>query len=152
MGFCIVDLLVPGLDIPLSPRSDDLDPRSPSLDREFESYLVIALSGCSVSDRISALCKCYLSKLLADDRTGESSSEKIFFILGTHLQRRNDNFIHHLVYQVSYYQLAGSCLKGLLFESVKLVSLSYVAGYSYDLRIIVVFLEPWDDYRSIKSP
>ena len=48
-------------------------------------------------------------------------------------------------------ELGCSCLEGLFFKSVKLVSLTNVTRNGNDLAVVIVFLEPRNDDRCIKS-
>jgi hypothetical protein len=48
-------------------------------------------------------------------------------------------------------QLACPCLDCLFLKPFELVCLTYVSADSDDLRIIVVFLEPWDDDGCVES-
>ena len=65
----ILDLSRTGVEIPLTPRSDQRDVRSQCLDRQLEADLVIALARSAVSDSVCALLLGNLDELLGDDRT-----------------------------------------------------------------------------------
>ncbi len=54
MSLCILDQILSGLEVPASPRSDDLDSRVESLDCSLETNLVVALACAAVADDISA--------------------------------------------------------------------------------------------------
>lgn len=50
----IVDFLVTAAQLPLTPRSDDCQLRSQSLYGQFETNLVVAFAGSTVSNSVSA--------------------------------------------------------------------------------------------------
>ena len=50
----IVDFLVTAAQFPLTPRSNDCQLRSQSLYRQFETNLVVAFTGSTVSNSVSA--------------------------------------------------------------------------------------------------
>ena len=151
MSLSVVDLFISRLDVPFSPWSYDLHARGPSLDREFESYLIVALACAAVADSVSAFLESDLCEFLADDRSCKSCAEHISLILSSHLDRWNDDFFYHLICKVCNDQLACSCLESLFLKSLELISLSYVAADCDDLRIVVVLLEPWNDDGSVET-
>ena len=102
----IVDLLISRLDVPLSPRSDNLHSRSPSFYGEFESYLIVALARAAVAYSVGAFLKSYLRKLFAYYRTCKSCTEQIAFVCSIHLERGNDDLFYHFIDQICDDQLA----------------------------------------------
>ena len=147
----VVDLLVPGLYIPLTPRSNDLHVGSKTLDGKLKANLIVALAGSAVHDGIRALGDGDLSQLLADNRTCKRRTEQIGLILCIHLHRGDDYLIDHLVNEIGNDKLACAGLYCLFLKSLELVGLTDVAGDGDDLGIVVVFLQPGDDYGSIKT-
>ena len=53
----VVDFLVPGLDIPLTPGGDDLHIRGKALDGQLEANLIVALAGGAMGDGVGTLCQ-----------------------------------------------------------------------------------------------
>ena len=151
MGFGKVDLLVPGLDVPLPPGGDDLHVRSEPLDGKLKPNLIVALAGSAVADGVRSLGQRNLSQLLADDGTGKGGAQQVSLILGVHFQGGDDDLVHHLVHQIGDDQLACAGGNGLGLQSLQLVGLTDVAGHGDDLGVIVVFLQPGDDDRCIQT-
>ena len=147
----VVDLLLTGLDVPLTPRGDDLHIGSETLDGQLETDLIVALAGSAVGDGVSALGLGDLRQLLADDGTGKGGAQQIGLILGVHLQAGDDDVVHHLVHQIGHDQLAGAGLDGLLLQTLQLVGLTHIAGHGDDLRVVVVLLQPGNDNGGIQS-
>ena len=151
MGLGIVDLLVPALDVPLPPGSDDLHLRGKALDGQLKPHLIVALAGAAVADGVSPLFLGNLHQPLADDGPGEGGAQKIVLILGPHHHGGDDDLIHHLVGQVLDVQLGGAGLDGLLLQAVQLVPLPHIGGDRDDLRVIVILLQPGDDDGCIQA-
>ena len=151
MGFGVVDFLVPGLDIPLPPGSDDLHIGSKPLDGQLKPNLVVALAGGAVGNGVGTFSQSDFCQLLADDRPGEGGAQQVSFILSAHLHGRNDDLVHHFVHQIGNDQLAGTGGDGLSFQTFQLVSLTDVAGHGDDFGIVVVLLQPGDDNGCIQS-
>ena len=151
MGFGEVDLLVPGLDVPLPPRGDDLHVRGKPLDGQLKPNLIVALAGRAVADGVRALGQSNFRQLLADNGTGKGGAQQVSLILGVHFQGGDDDLVHHLVHQIGDDQLACAGGDGLGFQSFQLVGLTDVAGYGDDLGVVVVFLQPRDDDGCIQT-
>ena len=151
MGFGEVDLLVPGLDVPLPPGGDDLHVRGKPLDGQLKPNLIVALAGRAVADGVRALGQRDFRQLLADNGTGKGGAQQVSLILGVHFQGGDDDFVHHLVHQIGDDQLTGTGGDGLGFQSFQLVGLTDVAGYGDDLGVVVVFLQPRDDDGCIQT-
>ena len=151
MGLCIVDLLVPALDVPLPPGGDDGHFGGEPLDGQLEPDLVVALAGAAVGDGVGALGLGDLHQLLADDGPCEGGAQQVLLIAGAHLQGGPDDLLHHLVGEVGHDELAGAGLEGLLLQAVQLVVLAHVAGHGDDLGVVVVFLQPGDDDGCIQA-
>ena len=151
VGLGVVDLLVPALDVPLSPGGDDGHVRGEPLDGQLEPHLVVALAGAAVGDGVGALRLGDLHQLLGDDGPGKGGAQQVLLIGGAHLQRGDDDVVHHLVGQVRDVQLAGAGLDGLLLQALQLVVLAHVAGHGDDLRVVVVLLQPGDDDGRIQA-
>ncbi len=152
VSLSVVDLLVTGLDIPFSPRSDDSHIRSESLYSKLETNLVIALTSTAVADSVSAFFESYLSDALSNDRTSERSTEHISVLVdSTSLNSRINVVLNEFFLQVSDDELGSASLNSLLLKAVKLSTLSNVTGNSDYFWIVVVFLEPRNDDRCVKT-
>jgi len=126
--------------------------RSESLDSELKSYLIVALAGAAVADSVSAFLDSNLSDALCDDRTSKGSTEHISVLIDSASLNCGDNIVlDELFLEVLDIKLGSACLDSLLLETVELGALSYVTGNSDNFAVIVVFLEPRDDDRSIET-
>ena len=90
----VVDLLVTGLDIPLTPGSDDLHIGSKALDGQLKTDLVIALAGAAVADRVSAFLKRDVYQALSDAGTGVAGAQQILFVNSAGLHAGDDVVIN----------------------------------------------------------
>ena len=151
VGLGVIDLLLTGLDVPLTPRGDDLHIGGKTLDGQLETDLIVTLAGGAVGDGVSALGLGDLRQLLADDGTGKGGAQQVGLILGVHLQAGDDHVVHHLVHQIGHDQLAGAGLERLLLQTLQLIGLTHVAGHGDDLGVIVVLLQPGNDDRGIQA-
>ena len=151
MRFGVIDLFVAGLDIPLAPRSDNLQIRSKALDGKLKTHLVVALARCAMSHGVGTFCQRNLGQLLANHRARKRSAQQVSFILGIHLQRGNDNLVAHFVNQVGHDKLRSTRCQRLLLQAFKLVGLAHVTGNGNNLGVVVVFLQPRNDNRRIQA-
>ena len=151
VGLGVVDLLFPALDVPLTPRGDDLHLGGEALDGQLEPDLIVALSGAAVGNGVGALGLGDLHQPLGDDGPGKGGAQQVVLVLGAHHHGGDDNVVHHLVHQILDVQLGRAGLDGLLLQTVQFVALTHVGGHGDDLGVIVVFLQPGDDNRGIQT-
>ena len=151
VGLSVVDLLVAGHDVPLTPGGDDLQLGSKALDGQLETHLVVALAGAAVADGVGTLGLGDLHQLLGDNGAGEGGAQQVGLILGVGHDGGDDDVVHHLVGQVGHDQLAGAGLEGLLLQTFQLGALTHIAGDGDDLGITVVFLQPGNDDRGVQT-
>ena len=147
----IVDLLVTGLDAPLTPGGDDRHVRGEVLDRQLEPDLVVALAGAAVDDGVGALLQGDLHKTLGDAGARVAGAEQIILINGARLHAGDDIVIHIFIRQIEHVQLGRAGLQSLLLEAFQLVRLADVAGYRDNLTVVVILLQPGDDDGSIQA-
>ena len=152
VSLCIVDFFITALDSPFSPRSDDCHIRSVCLDRQFETNLIVALTGCTVADRICTFFQCDPSQFLTDDRTSERGTQQItVFIYRTSLYGRENVVFYESLLQIQYDQLGSTGLDCLFFQTVQFCALSYVCGNCDNFAVVIVFFQPRNDNRSIQT-
>ena len=151
VGLGVVDLLLPGLDVPLPPGGDDLHLGGEALDGQLEADLVVALAGAAVGDGVGALRHGDLRQLLADDGPGEGRAQEVGLVLGVHLHGGDDDLVHHLVHKIRHDELGGAGLDGLLLQALQLIPLAHVGGHGDDLGVVVVLLQPGDDDGGIQA-
>ena len=148
----ILDLSGTGIEVPLTPRSDQRDVRCECLDRQLEADLVVALTRSAVSDGVSALFLGDLDELLRDDRTCERRAEQVLVLVdSTGLERRPDVFLEELFLEVLDVDLGSTGFQGLVVYGVELVTLSDIGADSDDFAAIVMLLEPRDDDGGIET-
>ena len=149
---CVVDLFVTGLDGPFSPGSDDSHIGSKSLDSKLKSYLVVALTGAAVADSVSTLCNSDLSNSLCDDGTCKRGTEEVLALVDSvSLNGGVDIILNEFFLKILNVKLGSACLLSLFLEAVKLGALSNVSGNSDYLAVVVVFLEPGNNDRSVET-
>ena len=149
--FCVLYLLLAGLDAPLTPGSDDRHIRCKVLNGKLEAYLVVALTRAAVADGIRALLLCDIDKCLRDARTCMAGTEQILLVYRARLHGRNDVVVNIVVGKIEDIELGGTGLECLLLQTVKLVCLTDVTRDRDDLAIVVVLLQPRNNDRCIKS-
>ena len=111
----VFDLSRTGIEIPLTPRSDQRDVRCECLDRQLEADLVVALARSAMSDGVSALFLGNLDELLGDDRTCERRAEQVLVLVdSTGLERRPDVFLEELFLEVLDVDLGSTGFQGLV--------------------------------------
>ena len=147
----VVDLLVTGLDLPLSPRRDDRHIRREALDGQLKPDLIVALAGRAVRDGVGALGQRDFGQLLADNGPRKRGAEQILFVFCVHHDGRDDNLVAHLVGEIGDNQLARAGLDGLFLETVQLVALTDISRDGDDLGIVIMLLQPGDNDRSIQT-
>ena len=104
LGDTVVDLVLAGLEGPEighTPRSDDLQVRSQSLDAELEADLVVSFSGCAVADCAGFFLPGDLHQLFRDQRTRHACAQEVFvFIDSTCLDAGHDVFLGKFIVHV----------------------------------------------------
>ena len=141
LSLSVLDFLLTGLELPSSPRSDDLHVGSVSLDGKLKTNLVVALAGAAVADSVGALRLCDLHESFRDDGTREGCSEQILALINRAcLHCRENILLNELLVEILDIELGSACFYSLFLEAVKLGALSYVAGYRDHLAVVVVLL------------
>ena len=155
VGGSVVNCVFAAVERPLRvlPRSDDLELRVQGGVGQFETDLVVTLTGSAVSNSVSAFLLGNLHLVLGDERAGERGTKEVrAFVLCTGADGRPNVVFKEFLLEVENVALAGASLEGLVFEGLGVgeVVLTEVGGES-DHFAIVVFLEPGDDDGSIES-
>ena len=152
MGLGVLDLLLPGLDVPNTPGGDDLHIRGEGLDGQLEAHLVVALAGAAVADGVGALFLGDVHNALGDDGPGERGAQQVLVLVhGPGLDGGVDVVLDELLFQVQHVQLGGPGLLGLFLQAVQLGALAHVAGDGDDLAVVVVLLQPGDDDGGVQA-
>ena len=148
--FCVINFLVAAVQLPETPRSQNLHLRCESLDSQLETNLIVALAGAAMHDGVRAFLLSDLNKTASDDRTSEGGTQQVALVVCAGLHGRDNVIINEFLGQIHDVQLGSAGLECLLFQTVQLGSLSYVAGNS-DYFTAVVFLQPRNQNGSIQS-
>ena len=114
----VLDLLLTAVQLPETPRSDDVHLRCERMDRQLETNLVVALAGAAMADRICAFLERNIYDTLCDDRACERSTEQVLLIGCARLYGRNDIVVNKFLSQVLDVQLGSAGLERLLFQTV----------------------------------
>ena len=144
------DLVVAALELPCTPRRDDVHLGRERLDRQLETHLIVALAGAAVADRVGALGLGDLDDALGDRGTREGRAEQVFFIFGACLQARPDVVLDERLVQILDVQLGRAGRQRLFLQTVQLGALADVAGNG-DHLAAVVFLQPRNDDGCIQT-
>ena len=151
MSLGVVDLFIAALDIPLTPRGDDLQVGCKVHDGQLKAHLIVALTGAAVADRIRTLGTGNLHDALCQNRAGKAGAQQIALIIGSGLHGRDDVVLHELVGQVFDVQLGcATCLRTLL-QTVQLTLLSHIAAHGNDFAVVIVLFQPRDDDGRIQT-
>ena len=151
MRFGIIDFLVPGLDIPLTPGRDNRHIRRKVLDGQFEPDLVISLTGAAVADRVCALFQRNFHEPFRNTGTRMAGTEEIILIHSAGFHRGDDIIVHVFIFQIQHVQLGRTGLQGLFLQTVEFGALAHVTGNGNDLRIVVILLQPGNDDGRIQT-
>ena len=151
VGLGVVDFLVTGLEVPLTPRGDDGHVRSKCLDGQLETDLVVALAGAAVADGVCALGLGDFYEALGNERTGVGCAEQILLIFGAGLDAGDDEVLDILVGEVLNVELGSAGLESFLLETVELGALSHVSGDGDNFTVVVVLLQPRNDDGCVQS-
>ena len=150
MCFRILDLLLTAVQLPETPRSDNVHLRCKCMNSQFETNLIVALAGAAVADRVSAFLQRDINNTLCDDRTSERGTQQVLLVGCARLHGRDDVVINEVLGQILDVQLGRAGLERLLLQTVQLGALTDVAG-NRDNLTAVMLLQPRNEYRSIQT-
>lgn len=140
MLFSIFNFVFTALELPCSPRSDNLHIRSISLNSKLKTNLIVALTCAAVADSVSALSLSNLYKSFSNDRTSERCAEEVLALVNSAcLNGRNDVIVNKLLVKVFNIKFRCACFDSLFLKTVKLCALSYITRNSDNLAVVIVF-------------
>ena len=131
---------------PFAPRSDNGHFGRKVLDGELKTHLVVTLAGAAVSYRVGTFLEGDIDKMLCDAGAGMAGAEQIFLIHRAGFHGGDDVVVNIFVGEVEHVKLRGAGCERFFLESFELIRLTYIGGDRDDLAVVVVFLEPRDDY------
>ena len=142
-----------GFEIPVAPRSDDLDVGVQAVIAQLEADLVIALAGCAMTDRVCADHVGNLDLAFGDQRAGNRGAEQVdAFIDGIGAEHREDEvadeFLAH-VFDEDVLRLDPGG-KRLGAGRLQLLALSEICGEGDDFGA-EFRLQPFQDDRRVQS-
>ena len=148
--FRILDLLLTAVQLPETPRSNDVHLRCKCMNSQLETNLIVALAGAAVADCVSAFLQRDINNTLCDDRTSERGTQQVLLVGCARLHGRDDVVINEVLGQILDVQLGRAGLERLLLQTVQLGALTDVAGNRDNLTAIML-LQPRNEYRSIQT-
>src|SRR5713226_7639226 len=140
-----------GIDVPLAPRSNNLNVGSNGFVRQFESDLVVAFAGAAVREAVGTELERNFRLALGDDRARHRSAEQIRVLVdGAGAQSRPNIITHKFFAQI--FDVRGRSARGKRFlaRGFEIFLLADVADHGNDLAA-VVFLEPGNDDGGVQA-
>ncbi len=149
-GAGVGERVLPGADVPLSPRDDDVEVGSQRRVRELEPDLVVALPGAPVREGVGADLDGDLDLALGEQWTRHRGAEQILAPVDrADLERRPDVLLDELLAQVLAEERGRPRREGLLLEAFEAALLADVSGHADDLGPVAL-LEPRHDHRGVE--
>jgi len=96
----IVDFLITALNIPFTPRGNNLHFRSKVHNRKLKTDLIVALACAAVANSVCVFGLSNFNKSLCDYGSRKACTEEITLIICTRLHGRNYIIINELVCQI----------------------------------------------------
>ena len=149
--FRVLDFLFARFDRPFSPRRDNGHIGRKRFDRKLETHLIVPLTRTAVANSVRTFFFRDLHDTLRDYGTGKRSTQQIFLVFCARLHGGDYVFVYEFVRQVLYVQLGRARLQSLFFQALQLVRLSYVSAHRDNFAVIVIFLQPRNDDRSVQT-
>ena len=151
VGLSVADLLVPALDVPLTPGGDDGHVRAEGFQGQLKTHLVVALAGAAVADGVGSFLDGNICQSLGDAGAGKAGAQQVVLVLCAKLQGGEDVVLHKVLFQVQHIQLGSAGGLGLFLQAVQLGALAHIAGYGDDLAVVVILFQPGDDNGGIQT-
>ena len=147
----IVNLFLTGFDVPFPPRRNDRHIRCKMLDGKLKPDLIVSFSSAAVRNCIRALSQRNFHNPLCDHRTRKRGAEHIFLIQRSCLYGRNDIVIYKGIGQILDIKLGCARLQRLFLQPLQLVVLPDIRRNGNDFTVVIIFLQPRNDNRSIQT-
>ncbi len=141
-----------GADLPLAPRSDDLQRWVERLVGQFEAHLVVALAGAAVGHSIGPLGLGHGHLPLGDERPGDRRAQQVAALVdGPGLHHREQEVLGELVAQVFDDDLARPTGQPLGLQPLELVIPLADVGAEADDFAAVILAQPGDDDGRVQA-
>ena len=151
MSLGVVNLLIAALDVPLTPRGDDLQIGCKVHDGQLKAHLIVALAGAAMADGVGTLGAGNLHDTLCQNRAGKAGAQQIALVIGPGLHGGDDIILHELVGQVFNVQLRSAACLGALFQPFQFAFLAHIAADGDDLAVVVMLFQPRNDDGRIQT-
>ena len=105
-----------------------------------------------MADGVSALSLGDFYDSLCDDGARKRGTEEVLALINSAcLDGGEYVFFNEFLVQILDVELGSACRDRLFLKAVELGALTYVAGNSDNLAVVIIFLEPGDDDRGVKT-
>ena len=152
MCFCIFDFVFTRTEVPFTPRSDDCELRSQSFAGKFETNLVVAFTGSTVSNSVSAFSDSDFYQFFSNQRTSEGSAEQIFLFINSASFNSGPYIVSdEFFFEVEDEAFACTGVQSFVINRVKFVALAKVSTNSNNFAVVVVVFQPRNNYGSVKA-
>ena len=136
----IIDQSRARVEVPQPPRRDDFDTRLERIISQLEAYLIVALAGGTVGNRVGLFFHGDVDLPLGDQRPGDRSAEQIRpFINRVGAQHRKNVIFDKLLAQIADHHFARAGLDRLAFDRLKIFALPQVGAKRDHFAAILLF-------------
>ncbi|BBG29740.1 sugar kinases, ribokinase family [Zymobacter palmae] len=139
-----------GVEIPFTPRRDDLDTRFERISAQLETHLVVTFTGSTVCDGIGTGFIGDFNQSSSDERTCDGSTQQVLtFIDGVGTEHREYIVTHEgfaQIFNVDFLDAQLTCLFSCRFD---FFTLTQIGRERHDFTV-VGFLKPFGDHGSIQ--
>src|SRR5690606_11951632 len=147
----VIHQLLAGQQVPLAPRSDNLDARLERVGTQLETHLVVALAGRAVGNGVGAGFVGDLDQALGDQRTGNGGAQQVFaFVDGVGAEHREHEITHELFAQVVDVDFLDTHGLGLGTGRLDLFALTEVGGEGHHFTVVGI-LQPLENHRGVQA-
>jgi hypothetical protein len=149
---CVGQQLLARQQVPLSPRRDDLHIRHQRIGTEFEAHLIVALSGCTVRNRVGTGQTRDVDQTFRDQRARDRGAQQVLaFVDRIGAEHRKHEIAHEFFAQiidVDVFRLDAQ-LDRLGTCRLEFFALPEIGGEGDDFAFVDV-LQPFQDDRGIQ--
>ncbi len=149
--FCIYNRILPRLNVPLAPGSNDLQLGRKRFVGELEADLIVAFAGAAMRDGVRAFGKRHFHLPFREQRPADGCTQQVLtFVHRAGLHEGPEIFSYEFASQVFDVALGCAGPESLFLQSLKLFFLADVADDGDDFTTIV-FFEPGNDNRRVQT-
>ncbi len=149
--FAVLQQLLAGIQIPLTPGRNHLHTRLQRVGTELETHLVVTLTGSAMGNSISAGLIGDIDQTLGNQRTGNGRTQQVLTLIdGVRAEHREHVIAHKLLAQVLDVDFLDAQRLGFRPRRLNFLALADVGGKRYHLTVVGI-LQPPNDYGSIQA-